>query len=379
MIVISTSVHTDLTDSIAAGIGPDAEILSSISEENYRRWSAGGFFTRLLLRLIGWFGHPLRLVVRLLLSPPGTIFVVTTNPFFAPALAVRFGRWRGRSVVHHVFDLYPDALEAAGSVPRDGRRSRVIAALTRYVQRDCAGAVYLGDALQQHAEQRHGRAANTAVIEVTADESLFDASDAMATEQLTVHYGGQLGRMHDAAPLVEAVRRLRPEREAGRVRFDFRVGGARAAHLIALADEPGVTVGPVLPAPQWRQAIRGMQVGLVSLRPEGAHVCMPSKTYALLAGGLALIAVAPASSDLAGVVREKGVGWVIENSPGPGDRSEADRAARLGEEIAVVVRRLLQNPAETQARRRAARAAACGQFGREVIAGKWQNFLVKLS
>ncbi len=369
MIVLSSSVRSDLIESIAARIGPDTEILSSISEGRYRRWSAGGVPARAALRGLGWIGHPMRLLARLLLSPRGTIFVVTTNPFFAPALAVWLGRWRGRAVVHHVFDLYPDALEAAGAIPENGRRSRVIAGLTRAAQRGCAGAVYLGQELQRHAEQRHGRAARSAVIDVAADESLFAATDGELGGPLTLHYGGQLGRMHDAAPLVEAVRRLRPEREAGRVRFDFRVGGAHAAQLLALAGEAGVTAGPVLPAGEWRQATTGLHVGLVSLTPAGAKVCLPSKTYALFAAGMAVIAVAPATSDLARIVEETGAGWVVDN---------ATRAKMPGEVLARAVRRLLQNPTEVQARRRAARVAACGRFGRREIAGQWEMFLEKI-
>lgn len=369
MIVLSSSVRSDLIESIAARIGSDAKILSTISEARYRRWSAGGFAARTALRILGWVVHPVRLSARLLTSPRGTIFVVTTNPFFAPALAVGVGGWRGHRVVHHVFDLYPDALEAAGAIPENGWQSRAIAGLTRSAQRGCAGAVYLGRELQRHTERRHGAARCSAVIDVAADESLFTAAEEDPSVPLTLHYGGQLGRMHDAVPLVETVRRLRLERETGRVRFDFRVGGARAGALLALAGEAGVTVGPVLPADEWRRAVAGMHLGLVSLTPAGAKVCLPSKTYALLAAGLAVIAVAPATSDLAKIVEETGAGWVVDNSAAGPKSSEA---------IAAQVRRLLENPAELQTRRRAARQAACGRFGRDEISGRWRKFLAEL-
>jgi glycosyltransferase involved in cell wall biosynthesis len=378
MIVLSSSVRSDLIESIAARIGPDTEILSTISEARYRRWSAGGSAARTALRFLGWVVHPVRLLARLLTSPRGTIFVVTTNPFFAPALAVGVGSWREHRVVHHVFDLYPDALEAAGAIPENGWQSRFIAGLTRSAQQGCAGAVYLGRELQRHTERRHGAARRSAVIDVAADESLFNAADRDFSGPLTLHYGGQLGRMHDAAALVEAVRRLRSERETGSVGFDFRVGGAWSGQLLALSGEPGVVVGPVLPAEEWRRHVSGMQVGLVSLTAAGANVCLPSKTYALLAAGLAVIAVAPASGDLAGIIEETGAGWVVDNSARRDGATESEVARSSGDMIAEIVRRLLRNPDEIRVRRDAARAAATGRFGRDEISGRWRNFLAEL-
>jgi len=378
MIVLSSSVRSDLIESIAARIGSDAKILSTISEARYRRWSAGGSAARTALRFLGWVVHPVRLLARLLTSPRGTIFVVTTNPFFAPALAVGVGGWRGHRVVHHVFDLYPDALEAAGAISENGWQSRAIAGLTRSAQQGCAGAVYLGRELQRHTERRHGAARCSAVIDVAADESLFNAADRDLSGPLTLHYGGQLGRMHDAAALVEAVRRLRTEREAGSVRFDFRVGGARSGQLLALSGEPGVVVGPVLPADEWRRHVAGMQVGLVSLTTAGANVCLPSKTYALLAAGLAVIAVAPTSGDLAGIIDETGAGWVVDNSARRDGATESEVARSSGDIIAEIVRRLLRNPDEIRVRRDAARVAATGRFGRDEISGRWRNFLAEL-
>ena len=379
MIVLSSSVDSDLVAGIGARLGAGVDVFTTVSEARYRRWSAGGVPSRLALRALGWVAHPVRLALRLLAAPRGTVFIVTTNPFFAPALAVWLGGWRRHRVVHHVFDLYPDALEAAGVLRIGGWRSRAIAALTRSVQRRCAGAVYLGPGLRRHAENRHGRAALAAVIDVAADETLFgEPATAAAETPLTLHYGGQLGRMHDAAALADAVRRLRPEREAGRVRFDFRVGGANAGQLLALDGEPGVAVGRVMPAEAWRRAARDMHVGLVTLTQAGAAVCLPSKTYALLAAGIAVLAVAPAESDLARIVEETGAGWVIDNAADVGGPAGGENAAATGARLAALVRRLIDDAPEVRARRRAARRAATTRFGAEETAGKWRQFLARI-
>lgn len=379
MIVLSSSVASDLVEGIGARIGREVEVFTTISEAQYRRWSSGGWPDRLWLRTLGWVVHPVRIALRMLLAPRRTTFIVTTNPFFAPALAVWLGRWRGHRVIHHVFDLYPDALEAAGAIPLAGFRSRLISALTRSVQRHCAASVYLGYALQRHAEGRYGRPATSAVIDVAADESLFSTLIQMEARPLTLHYGGQLGTMHDADSLVEAVRRLQAEREAGLVRFDFRVGGANAGRLLALDGEPGVRAGPVLPAAEWRHLAQGIQVGLVSVTPAGANVCLPSKTYAMLAAGLAVLAVAPRASDLARIVEETGAGWVIDNAQSECQSTEPAKSATVGDEIATLIRHMLQVPTDVCTRRQAAVHAANTRFGRATIAGKWRQFLAEIA
>ncbi len=376
--VLSSSVDSDLVQGIGARIGGDLVCFTTVSEAQYRRWSAGSPLARWWLRALGWVAHPVRLAWRLLVAPRGTTFVITTNPFFAPALATWIGGWRKHRVVHYVFDLYPDALEAAGVIGVNGFRSRLIAALTRSTQRRCAGAVYLGAALQRHAEARHGRAAHSAVIDVAADESIFVATVRVKVPPLILHYGGQLGKMHDAASLAEAVRLLQREREAGAVAFDLRVGGAQASQLMVFAGLPGVNVGPVLPAAEWRRRVQGLHVGLVSLTPPGARVCLPSKTYALFAAGLAVLAVAPEASDLARLVNDNGAGWVIDNSAGGQEQAAPENATVVGGRIAVLVRRLLKNPTEVRARGQAAAQAATTRYGRLSIRNHWQQFLANI-
>jgi len=239
------------------------------------------------------------------------------------------------------------------------------------VQRHCTAAVYLGSSLQRHAELRHGRAANGVVIDVAADEALFAGPRPTRTPPLVVHYGGQLGAMHDAEILVGAIERLQPEREAGSVRFDFRVGGARAGPLLALDGLPGVLAEPVLPAMEWRARTREMHIGVVTLTPAAACVCFPSKTYALFAAGLAVLVIAPRDSDLARVIEETGAGWVVDNRGLDG--------AAAAEAVASLIRTLVRDPRDLWRRREAARLAAMTRFSRQSIAKRWQDLLAEVT
>jgi hypothetical protein len=376
MVFVSSSVDSDLVQSIIGGIGPQARSCTSISEETYRTLSRGGRAQRLWLRVLNWLVHPCRLVATICRAPRGSLFVVTTNPFFAPVVAAAVAPLCGHRVVHHVFDLYPDALEAAGVLKSGGLGSRWITSALRWAQRRCTGAVYLGQELRRQAENRLGAVRASAVIEVTADESLFQCPLPERNDCLVLHYGGQLGAMHDAQSLVDLVGALADERRMGRVRFDFRVGGAKSEVLFQLRGQPGVCVEPVLVATAWREHIRSVGVGLVTLAPAGARVCLPSKTYAMLAAGLPVLAICPPQSDLFDLVQTRRVGWSVDNSlPGNPDALDSAGASRRA---AQIVRRLIADPKERDRCAALAGSVSRTLYSRAATASRWREFLTVL-
>ncbi len=372
-VVVCSCVDSDLVRSVAARIGENATTFTAITESSYRRLAGGARLERLWLRWHMSLGYLLRLSWRISKAPKATLWVVTTNPFFAPGLAACLAKFRGQRVVHHVFDLYPDALEAAGVAKQGGFVSRLIAAWTRFTQRNCAAAVYLGEELRRHTEKRYGAAPCSAVIAVSADEREFAAPEIkgpLSKELLRIHYGGQLGAMHDAAGLAAGVAALALERAAGRVSFDFMAGGSGARQLTRFGGEPGITLQGTASSAEWRQVAVRHQIGLVALTPAGMHVCLPSKTHAMMAAGLAIIAICPAQSDLAALVRDTGAGWVVDNT----ERS----AAETGQAFAELASALIAQPEMVREARRRARHAAETTYGHVETSRRWREFVGKL-
>jgi hypothetical protein len=315
-------------------------------------------------------GFVVRLVWRLFRSERDTLWIVTTNPFFAPGVAALVARFRGQKVVHHVFDLYPDALVAAGIIRERGFSAALLAAWTRLTQRACAGAVYLGEGLGRHVESQYGCARNAAVISVAADERDFAPEITQADGALLLHYGGQLGAMHDATGLAECIAATAAERTARTLSFHFMTGGGGARHLARFAREPGVEVRGTLSSEEWRREAVRHHIGLVALTPAGVNVCLPSKTHAMMAAGLAVIAICPASSDLAALVRDTGAGWVVDNTDG--------NAKETGRKFAGLVRILVANPEKVLAARRCARLAAETTYGHLETGRRWGKFVAEI-
>jgi len=365
--------------------------VAAVSEDDYRRDARGSAGKRIRLRLRMYVGYPLQLVLSTCRARSGDVFIVTSNTFFAPMLVALFVRWRGVRVVHLLYDLFPDALEVSGSARTDGPLSRVLGLVTWANQHFTDGTVYLGDFLRDYAERRWGRTRRPGVVPIATDVRLYDdglSCDAASTV-LAMHYGGQLGLMHDVASLVESLRAVSIAGLLGyRVQFEGLVSGARAAALEkAVGGMDGVKVGATLSSDAWRRHVEHFQLGIVTLSPGGATVCLPSKTYAMMAAGLAVVAICPAWSDLARLVEESGAGWVIDNAacPRPLDEVEylpACRSGRPAAEVAndfqALIARLVDNPAEVSKCRSNAWHAVRERFSPAHISEAWARYLRSL-
>jgi glycosyltransferase involved in cell wall biosynthesis len=364
--------------------------VTALTEHAYRRASRSSRRTRALLRVRMYVVYPFLLVAATFRARRGDAFVVTSNTFFAPAIVAVLAGWRGIQVVHLLYDLYPDAIEVAGRMQTGGLASRLIGCVTRLNQHQAAGTVYLGDFLRDYAERRWGETRRPGVIPIATDVRLYQAAPPPAgLSPLRMHYGGQLGLMHDADSLVEGLHLLARDGALGKtVAFDGLLSGSRApAFEAALRGTPGVIVGGTLPSDAWRRHVERAHVGVVTLSPGGATVCLPSKTYAMMAAGLAIVAICPAWSDLARLIEEFGAGWVINNSPCQQPLVEANyvdacRACRPTAEVAAdfreKVQQLVAEPALVQQSRHNAIAAIRSRFSPEQIAEKWAGYLQSL-
>ena len=296
--------------------GSVVKSISLISEAEYRKQARSSGPTKLWLRLKMYLVYPLFLLYTGITCKSSSIFVVSSNTFYAPYLVRKLLRYRGIKVVHMLYDLYPDALEIAGGFSHSSIISKLIGWIAKGTQSECDGTVYLGEYLKSHAESRWGSAVKSDVIDISTDLSQYNATfqPLPVSGPIIIHYGGQLGHLHDAQSIISCVRMICHSDLSGAVKFIFYTSGAQAKILQqSLADYP-VDIISTAPSTQWRNDIRSFHIGLVSLSPGGATVCLPSKTYALMAGGLAILTIAPLWSDLSSLVQTLDAGWVINNS-----------------------------------------------------------------
>jgi glycosyltransferase involved in cell wall biosynthesis len=338
--------------------GWKAEHRYQVSQEDY--WNARSRTARLSLRLRTYGAYPLRIFRHFTGAGADGVGVICTNTFFAPwVAAVATGR-RGRPLVHWVFDLYPDVLVTAGAMHPNSFWARLAKRIVRSTFDRAAVNVFLGSRLREFAEQQFGPIPRSVVIPVGCDAEPFrDLQPAPRPfgAPLRILYCGNLGRMHDTETFVEALRIGLPRDII--VEFCGNGPGFRSleVRVRSLGLQDRVRFGPNLAENEWVRAMGAADVGFVTMRHGAEGVVMPSKSYSSLAAGQALLAVCPASSDLADTVRGHGCGWVIE----PGD---AAGLAKVWEEMA-------HNPNGVLDRRRRAWRAGRDVFDQRALVSSW--------
>jgi colanic acid biosynthesis glycosyl transferase WcaI len=366
--IIVTSVYGRVVDelSVAVGraVGGEVELRTGMDAGTWAVARAGGALSSLLIRIRGYL-FPLRID----LGPPDSdrVIVATTNPFMLPAI-VALRRPRAR-LVTLVYDLYPESLDVRIRLPWPFKA--LLAGVTSFGLRRSAAVVFLGERTQQYVVERYSLNCPTAVIPPGCDEIPRPAVPPPTLESLArnlerkvvISYVGNMGSMHDSATLAAALEQVLEVRKA-RCALVLALRGDRAATLIkALAHRPEVTVLNRLEDAEWAWLTHRTDIALVSLAVRARLVSLPSKVFSSIAGGAAVLAVAPEDSDLAALVDDLSVGVVVP--PGEPD---------------LVAMRLVALIDEAPARDAFARSAAAAsmRFTPEALAEGWRDLLAGL-
>jgi colanic acid biosynthesis glycosyl transferase WcaI len=273
------------------------------------------------------------------------VVLVVTNPPFLPFLVHLAAVLRGARSLLLIHDVYPEGLVAAGFT---GRRSALAAGLTwitRALYRSVDGIVVIGRDMKALVRKKLAGAATPVSVIPNWSDTHDVAPSPRATNPLlarlglldafVVLYSGNMGRTHDLESALAAAEAL-----PGEAHFIFMGWGAKRAMLERAAPgRPNVTVHPPVPRAELSTSLGACDVALISFVADMAGVSVPSRMYNVLAAGRPILAVADADSELAMLVREAGIGWVVA----PGDsaglvravreaRSDPARLARMGAE-----------------------------------------------
>ena len=364
-----------------------------ISERNYRSAGKRKGLKKLYLRIQMYLFYPIVLMIRAIISPRNSIFIVTSNTFYAPLLTKIAAFWKGTKVVHLLYDLYPDAIEVAGVIKYNGLTAKLIGKLTRRNLKLSDATIYLGDFLKLHTESRWAIPTKSHVIPISTDISLYEnhISPMAETNKIIIHYGGQLGHLHDADSIIGCIKYILESEIKDRVEFNFYVSGAQASFLKKSLHGFPVKIKAAVSSEVWRNDIKNFHVGLVTLTPGGATVCLPSKTYGMMAGGLSILAICPIWSDLANLVLENNAGWVINNSTklviGKEDMISDNYLTdivqiksinQIKENFYNILKSILSDNSDLKIKRENAFYCVRQKFNAEILSKQWLNVINEL-
>ena len=280
----------------------------------------------LLLRLINMMTITFSIFVNCLHRfRSGDCVVVVTNPPLLPFPVLVASLLRRSKCCLLIHDVYPEVLKASGITRDNSLAMRSIGWLTQCLYRLVAHIIVLGrdmDALVKErldtVNQRMCIIPNWADIDFIMpcnrrDNPLINKLG--LPDKFVIQYSGNIGRTHGVEQLVNCAEQLQDD---SAIHFLFIGFGAKKLWLERQVRErqlSNMTIMDYRPRSELAFSLTACDVAIISFAEGMAGVSVPSRMYNVMAAGKPIIAVADPASELALVVSEEEIGWVVA----PGD------------------------------------------------------------
>lgn len=265
---------------------------------------------------------------------PGDIVLVVTNPPTLPFVALLACRLRRAKLILRIEDVYPDAMIAAGMVKRTSLAVRFLNVVHRHLYRNADRVLVLGRDMLRLVHKKLGvEAGHVSIVANWADSDQIKPLDRKNNpllkklgldEKFVIQYSGNMGRTHDLETLIHCARVLQADPA---IHFLFIGTGAKESWLRKTTRELGlenVTILPPQPRSELPESLNACDLAVISFVKGMSGVSVPSRMYNILGSGKPILAIADADSELALVIREAQVGWLVQ----PGAEEKAVEAIR---------------------------------------------------
>lgn len=246
------------------------------------------------------------------------VFCVTT-PFTLPYGVMLAAKLRGAATVLLIYDLYPEALLAAGLAKPSSLTARLIRHANALLFRRLDAIVTIGRDVAPlllaypgtTAEKIHFIPNWTLLPAAYRDIAADNRFRAGRQTQLIVGLSGNLGFTHHPRTVFEAARLLRNNGDVHFLLSGWGIGWNELRELQAKENLGNVTLLPPVPQHDLGDFLAAADVWVIPYRRNIAGVSIPSRLYNLLAIGRAIIVAAEPGAEAALVIGEEEIGWVV--------------------------------------------------------------------
>lgn len=347
---------------------PKKEILHGV--RIHRLFSTQFGKKRLHGRLLDGITFSIAAFFKLLLSRQRGILLATTNPPFLIWVVLFISILRKRKYVVLIHDVYPDVAIKLGYMSEKGVITRIWRWLNKHSYKRARAIVVLGEEMRRIIQQAGADPSKIHVIHSWADGSLLypqkkDKNPFVKQHglegKIVVLYSGNLGQAHDLESLVEAADQLRDLQE---LVFLFIGEGAKKEKLVSMVREKGlvnVVFLPPVPYEELRFSLPAGDIGVVTLERGVEGLCEPSKLYAYLAAGLAILALVGRSSEVARIIEMHKCGFRVDQNDVKG--------------VVEVLRRWMVNREEMEEMKHRARKCFEQHYDKRIAIGKYLELL----
>lgn len=394
--VASTGQHlTDLAEHLADR-GFEVEVLTSRARYEGGEVEAPAEETRRGVRIrrtrvpgfgrVGGPGHVGRVLdylaffvpalLRVLLGPRRDAVVCLTTPPLLPALGLLARLLRGQPYGIWSMDLHPETEEALGIFDGDARYAGLLRRLSDASYRRAEFVVDLGPVMKRRIEGKGVDPGRLRTIPVWNDADRVRpvpkernplVGELGLDGRFVVMYSGNAGLGHRFREVLEAMDRLsgRPD-----LFFLFVGDGPRRPEIEEFARRRGIenfAYRDYVPRERLARSLSVADLHLITLRPSMAGIAAPGKLYGILAAGRPALMVGPEESEPGLVIREHGVGEVVDPA-----RMEDGEGA---EAVVEVVLRARERPGRCREVGRRAREVFEERFSADVARREWEEML----
>lgn len=257
----------------------------------------------------------------------GDLVIVVTNPPLLPFLTAVAARLRRAKTVILVHDVYPEVLVASGMTAPYSLLSRLVGALTRQLYRHVDGIVAIGRDMERLVRNKlpsnddrvvlitNWADIDSVVPQLRSENPILKEHGLLS--KVVLQYAGNMGRSHDIEGILAAAKN---EMFPPSLVLLFAGDGAKRS-LVQMAEKEGgnsrIRLLPSFPREKQSEFLNACDVAIISFVPGMAGVSVPSRMYNILAAGKPILAIADPDSELALVIRQHSLGWVV--APGNAD------------------------------------------------------------
>ena len=277
-------------------------------------------FFRLINMLTISFSFFLQLLLRL--SSKDRVLVVTNPPIlpYLIAFACLLKRARYFLLVH---DAYPEVLVAAGITSPGSVMVKIGSWFSNKLYSSSFRIIVLGRDMRQLVLKKIAPQNADKIVIIPNWSDIEDVyplprttnsilSSMNLSSKWVITYAGNMGRTHGLENLINVAKKINGKET--NIHFVLSGTGAKRSWLEAAVKKEGlsnVTSLPSQPRAELNNLLNACDVAIISFIPGMAGVSVPSRMYNVLAAGKPIIAVADATSELALVIKEEGIGWVV--------------------------------------------------------------------
>lgn len=252
-----------------------------------------------------------------------SVLVVSAPPTlpFITAFAARLRRARYHLIIQ---DKYPETLIAVGKADAGSIFIRLLDKLNSRLYGGAGKIFVVGRDMRELVEaQMPDKTDSKPSIEVIQNWASLEEIEPTRREdngllkelgiadKFVLMYAGNMGHPQDLESIVRCATDLKND---ARFHFLFLGSGVKRKWLETEVREnvlENVTVLDSRPRAEQQTFLNACDVGLVSLVKNMRGVAMPSRTYNLLAAGKPILALTEEKSELARVIEEEAVGWIV--------------------------------------------------------------------